>query len=496
MARVVREGIVALSCFIEAIRDAGYRGPGAALAELIDNALEADATAVHIWFLGHKDNLIVVVEDNGTGMPPAVLNLALQFGGSTRFGSRLGVGRYGMGLPAASLSQAQRVDVYSWTSTGNVWWSYLDLAEVRTGEMKSVPQARRRQPMPPATVCGKQRGSIVQWSRCDRLSGLDMPALERALHLELGRVFRHELWAGKRLTLNGQPVAPVDPLCRHSGNNLVGAIPYGPALKFPIDTSDELGVRHSSTVVVQFVEFPVATWHGLSNEEKHRWGISKRAGVSVLRGAREIDAGWFFMGGKRRENYDDWWRCEVQFEPELDELFGVNHTKQGIHPTERLLRLLTPDLERTAHDLNRRVRSAFLALNDGTTSNAAVRRAEARDPLLEPLRNTALPHLHSTGRRRKGIVAGLSYRLNTGELQHDCFFEPRVHRRELVLTFNRQHPFFDEFHRSQVRSGDRQMLELLLLAAARAEIRHAPSERPIVQAFRKRWSTALAAFLA
>ena len=30
---------------------------------------------------------------------------------------------------------------------------------------------------------------------------------------------------------------------------------------------------------------------------------------------REIDFGWFFMGNKRRENYDDWWRCEVKFEP-------------------------------------------------------------------------------------------------------------------------------------------------------------------------------------
>ncbi len=28
---------------------------------------------------------------------------------------------------------------------------------------------------------------------------------------------------------------------------------------------------------------------------------------------RESDYGWFFMGPKRKENYDDWWRCEVAF---------------------------------------------------------------------------------------------------------------------------------------------------------------------------------------
>jgi hypothetical protein len=44
----------------------------------------------------------------------------------------------------------------------------------------------------------------------------------------------------------------------------------------------------------------------LSNEEKSSLGISKRAGVSILRGGREIDYGWHFMGSKRKENYDDW----------------------------------------------------------------------------------------------------------------------------------------------------------------------------------------------
>ncbi|MGI8447952.1 MAG: hypothetical protein ACR2MP_12395 [Streptosporangiaceae bacterium] len=40
--------------------------------------------------------------------------------------------------------------------------------------------------------------------------------------------------------------------------------------------------------------------------------------VSVVRSGREIDQGWFFMGTKRRENHDDWWRCEVRFDPVLD----------------------------------------------------------------------------------------------------------------------------------------------------------------------------------
>ena len=81
-------------------------------------------------------------------------------------------------------------------------------------------------------------------------------------------------------------------------------------------------------------------------------GVSKGAGVSIVRAGREIDHGWFFMGDKRKENYDDWWRCEVRFEPSLDELFGVTHTKQQVYPCAALLEILTPDLEQAARALN------------------------------------------------------------------------------------------------------------------------------------------------
>ena len=80
--------------------------------------------------------------------------------------------------------------------------------------------------------------------------------------------------------------------------------------------------------------------------------VSKGAGVSIVRAGREIDHGWFFMGGKRKENYDDWWRCEVRFEPSLDELFGVTHTKQQVYPSAAVLDILTPDLEQAARALD------------------------------------------------------------------------------------------------------------------------------------------------
>ena len=76
-------------------------------------------------------------------MDAVKLRMALRFGGSTRFDDRQGLGRYGMGLPNSSLSQAKRVTVHSWASQqGDVLQSYLDIDEIASGGITEVPEPR------------------------------------------------------------------------------------------------------------------------------------------------------------------------------------------------------------------------------------------------------------------------------------------------------------------------------------------------------------------
>ena len=96
-------------------------------------------------------------------------------------------------------------------------------------------------------------------------------------------------------------------------------------------------------------------------------------------------------------------------------------------------------------------------------------------------------------RARRGTVGGLSYRIQVEDLEEDCFFAPRLRRGELIMTLNRQHPFFDELL-GQPRESKRQMVELMLLAAARAEVR-SDGHRAVLAKYRRRWSSVLAAFL-
>jgi hypothetical protein len=517
MKLVPRYPIVALNRFIEATRDSGYKNTSAAIAELIDNSFEADASIVEIVIselnVSAKRELNVIVIDDGCGMSPSVLRLALQFGGSTRFNSRSGVGRYGMGLPNSSLSQGRRVDVYSWTQFAVVWWSYLDVDEIATGAIQSVPK--------PVRVClktvdyivdnknGSPHGTVVVWSKCDRLNHKKVKTLTAKLHIELGKTFRKQIYSGKTIKINGEAVQPIDPLSLNGGANLQGATQYGPTLKYEIQVPGSASRTHTSSVLVTFSELPIEQWHNLSNDDKRMYGISKGAGVSVLRGNREIDYGWFFMGAKRKENYDDWWRCEVQFDADLDELFGVTHMKQGIRPTEELLSILAPDVERIAHDIHSRVRSRFLRLKANETISPAQSIAARRDYLLAPPSNKLLSVVCASkynitnGRKvnLKQTLPGLTYRIEHKAIREVSFFIPIVHNGEIVLILNEEHPFYQQVYTSVVEvppvtKSFRQSLELMLFAAARAEY----SEQDGIQRgwaikYRESWSNILAAFL-
>src|SRR5437660_1644911 len=121
--------LVVIDHFIQATRDSGYKGTPSAIAELVDNAIQAGATRVVINIAPNEavadGSLHVEVVDNGSGMDSATLQQALRFGGSTNFNDRHGLGRYGMGLPNSSFSQTRRVEVYTWRSPRSTIASFL-----------------------------------------------------------------------------------------------------------------------------------------------------------------------------------------------------------------------------------------------------------------------------------------------------------------------------------------------------------------------------------
>jgi hypothetical protein len=233
---------------------------------------------------------------------------------------------------------------------------------------------------------------------------------------------------------------------------------------------------------VRFTLLPIEAWHAWSADEKRSSGIVGGAGISFVRADREIDHGWSLFGGKRKENYDDWWRCEVLFHPEVDECFGVTHSKQGVTPTPYLRSILEPDLEAIARALNAEVRGAFQRLREAAPS-AATLQANFNDPLLPaPSRSRA------TG-------DGYTYRIELTQIPSAQFFDVIVRGRTVVLTLNSDHPFHDRVFGVLPKSSDgRQALESVLLAAARGYVALSPEDRHVAKRYWGVWGDALSAF--
>ena len=507
--------IVAADKFIWATRDSGYKGTPSAVAELIDNALQADATEISVRLevddAQDEYPLVLSVLDNGTGMDAVALRMALRFGGSTRFNDRGGLGRYGMGLPNSSLSQAKRVTVHSWgAQAGGVLKSYLDIDEIASGAITEVPEPES---VPrPHFINGHPTGTAVTWTRCDRLDNRRVSTLTRKLLLSLGRQFRYFLWDGISINVNGDPVEAIDPLFLNPSARFTGASQFCDDFAYEI-AADPDDRSRTGTVRIRFSELPVAEWSRLNNLEKRDRGISKGAGVSVVRGGREVDYGWLFLSGKRRENYDDWWRCEIQFDPVLDEAFGITHTKQQVRPRPHLLEVLGDDMGSMARLLNARARKAHRDARMSEQFSQSEERAKQLDKLLRPLPQSSRPRdeqvLAELGRCAGAVRddAGpdnlqVDYRILPATLNETPFFNYARDKGRLLLVLNREHPFFKVVYSKLLESETpqdvalRSQIDLLLLAAARSEaLLDSNQAIEVAETLRKGWSDTLATFL-
>ena len=84
-----------------------------ALADLVDNSIDAGASQVRIRILTDDDYVTgMLVIDDGHGMDEAGIDAAMALSRRRDYGET-DLGHYGLGLKAASLSQADTLDVYS-----------------------------------------------------------------------------------------------------------------------------------------------------------------------------------------------------------------------------------------------------------------------------------------------------------------------------------------------------------------------------------------------
>lgn len=351
--------IIPLRLAITAMRDSGYKNTAYALAELVDNAVQANASMIEVFCIERRERIRtrerrrlwqIAVLDNGSGMDSTTLRMALQFGNGTRLDDRTGIGRFGMGLPNASISQAARVDVWSWQrGPDNAIHSYIDLEDIQTKNMNEVPiptYAPTPEPWRGFSDNIGQHGTLVVWSNLD-FERLTWKAARRALLRTeeiVGRVYRRFISDGSvtiRLCavedgggefLVDREVEVNDPLYLVASTALPAPFNQKPMFEHVFDEPHDIEYgdkTHKVTVRYSIASMDTIAESGTSDRGTTKYGkhAASNIGVSVLRAGREImlDHGWC-IGYDPRER---WWGAEVEFPPQLDEVFGVTNNKQA-----------------------------------------------------------------------------------------------------------------------------------------------------------------------
>jgi len=357
------------STAIESFRDAGYRDTSMALAELVDNSIQAEADNVRI--LAIEENVSVqrtvtnvsslAVYDDGHGMAPDVLEICLAFAQGTRLNTRSGIGRFGVGLPLASISQCKRVTVYSWQE-GKCFTTYLDIDEVKKSKQQTTNDVEKCEI--PGDILRhldipiKEHGSLILWEDCDRLDLKRTQTLVRRMEASFCRIYRHFLdddnTYGRQRDIRiliVKPDAdqvtninllPNDPLYLMTPNNLPGFEneatneSYGEVQKIPVRFGNK-GKKSVVEIRYSIIRPDIARWTRNADTASVVDHYKTNTGISFVRAGREIDFGSFgyFNPQELPERY---WGCEIRFEPELDELFGVTNNKQAVRDIDYIER--------------------------------------------------------------------------------------------------------------------------------------------------------------
>jgi len=380
--------VVFADAFLRGMRDLGYKNPAWALAEQVDNSFQAGASTVSIRFGFNPDNKAqvrpdcVAISDDGNGMIPEMISYAVRWGGTDREGDRTGFGRYGYGLPSSAVSLAKRYAVYS-KIPKQPWYAVTvdidDLAAAASDRKKTEELLSARTTTLPdwlmrfedkVNLSNMESGTVVVLENLDRLDRQagwkKADTLQQKLLQHFGVIYRH--WVPeRRILVEGNEVQAVDPLflmehARFYDETSVRAERVE-ARSFEVETPR--GTKGLVTIRASYLapnfQLVDPMQYGIGKPKlNNRHGIMKaNNGLLICRERRQIDC--ISPEWTKFQNYDMNIKVEIDFDPELDEVFGITTAKQQIVIAESMEEKLKHSGKGggALHDLVRDLRARF-----------------------------------------------------------------------------------------------------------------------------------------
>lgn len=317
---------------MESTRAIGY-SIDAAIADIIDNSIAANATQIEISYLPYE-NPYVAILDNGKGMTSDELTEAMRYGSSSPTEQRdvNDLGRYGLGLKTASLSQcrcltvatvkddkvyARRWDLDYILKTGE--WSLIELDDK---EIRELPEIDK--------LVSQNCGTVVIWSSLDKIKSGEL-TLEQALESKMTEVKNHLELVFHRY-LSGDGIGKITMLI--NGVKLVPFDPFFVAKSTTVmdDEKIEIPGREGKVIIRPYI-LPHTSKMTKIELEKYggKDGLRKLQGFYIYRNKRLLTWGtWFRL--LRNDEFSKLARVRVDIPNTLDDLWTLDIKKSTAYP--------------------------------------------------------------------------------------------------------------------------------------------------------------------
>jgi hypothetical protein len=378
------EGFIEQATALESMRASDF-DCYSAYGEVIDNSIQANATDIRLEFEQIKDRHNsntkkigrILFADNGHGMNPDLLHKCLKLGHSSRFNDRSGIGRFGVGMTLGAIHECRKIEVYSKTSTHEWHYTYLDLDEIRNGQLQYLPTPISKKPNHSIGDFIEVSGTIVIWSKYDKQREKFETIISES-EFWIGRTFRKFIWGEAKdygkitISINNKSVRAFDPLFvnkKQTGfENEDSATLLAPQkISWKIPEEDISDKKLTSDIIVNISLLPESYRRdsgqggdAFARERK----IDENEGISILRNDREVFFGNIPYTPKLGSSEADqmlnrFIGCEISFSAELDSDFEVKNIKRGAKPVGELKEKLVENIAPTFRSLREQIRDRW-----------------------------------------------------------------------------------------------------------------------------------------
>lgn len=347
-----RRHIPKASTLMGSLRSMGYSFDSA-VADVVDNSISAHAQNVRILFpTNPMDELALGILDDGDGMTADVLFEAMRYGclSAEEERSEEDLGRFGMGMKSASLSQCRCLTVVSFEGKklNGYTWDYNHILETQDWMIQELDK-NEIDKLPYIEKLKEQKiGTLVIWQDFDVIFNSSggqvystLVELRSSLENTLALIY-HRYLTGigtqrLHIFINELDIKPQDPFLEQHPKTTVKK-------EIELDIKDSNGIERM--IKIRPFILPFAT--ELKEKDKQLIGgienLRAKQGFYIYRNKRLIIWGTWF-GMKQRAELTKNARIRVDIPNSLDDIWSIDIKKQQASIPKQILHRLKKAVE-------------------------------------------------------------------------------------------------------------------------------------------------------